>query len=579
MNFSIKAENNSLYKNENQILSFVIAGDSLANVKSVVVSGMSKIVNANSTFKGVATGEHGVKIVAHTNFSSKAVTFTVQSGTLGTFLRIALEDVLPDPFFCENYASAGLVVALNKASGEAIKTFAPKVYMKDSGALIDYFYIAPSFIDKQNNLTLKWCISKAENYGIYYKDTLLWPLSELAPLVNGKCKGVKVLDEATRNRLGDMTAIYLKAEVGEKIATRFNPREIINVQKNAWITRNLSEIINQSAQVSKVLNLINNEFDGKIWALAKNGAGKIRLWNSSTGQDWQALEDKKDDIHIYIEETDIYRPAVFFAPSDKAATELYFVGGSLLDDQQVSNQMHSYNIHAYTQTGNRRQEKGKRSPMPPRMGHACLVFPDENGKDNIWVLGGADDEGNGLNDIWRWDGNRWHQMTSPADFSKRCQFSATVLTDKYNKKQEIWLGGGLDSFQGDPVNDIWRYYNKNGTWTWECVQTTASQKLTLGNNLVASALIGLGDKAFAITTNEGGRGDFSKWIEKEQGENYSFGSQSFATATAWADAGIKQSDGFYLQTLSFNGSIWLMAQSFIDEGDIKLSKLYYLIPE
>ena len=579
MDFTITSRNNSLYKKKKGTLGYKIESSaSLKHVRTVTVSGMENIVAAGARYKANAKVS-GVRF--STQNRAGTTTFTIRRKHLSDFFEFSFEDVWPADFSGDE-KDVNLTISFHGSSG-VLGSTTLEVYIKDNGPTIAYFNINPSFLNNDGSVELSWNCSNVEKYSIHYDDdTLIWPLSELPPVSNGKCSATKKLDSPILSNIGSATSIYLKAINGEKVASKNNKREIINVYKNAWTKQILGDN-------TPVLNLVGNEYDGKIWVLAQKEEGKIKLWNSWTGRDWQAYEDQENDTHVYVEQEDIYRPSVFFATSPTEPTELYFVGGSKLDNGEVSNQLISYDLNLSQKNTHRRQERGQGSAMPARMGHACFVFPDESGNNNIWVIGGADANGNGLNDIWRWDGVSWHQMPTPEDFPKRCQFSATVLNDDA-QQMEIWLGGGLSAYQGEAINDIWRYYNKNGTWTWECVnkyEDLKVQKLTLGNTLNSSSLIALENRVFAIAMNKNGEGDFAKWIESQgvkrykrvRYDCYNTGIQSFPVPEAQIDAGIEQNSNFLLQTLSFNGCIWLMAQKLISSNNIKLSELYYLVPQ
>ena len=75
----------------------------------------------------------------------------------------------------------------------------------------------------------------------------------------------------------------------------------------------------------------------------------------------------------------------------------------------------------------------------------------------MWIIGGKNGSGNGLNDVWSsTDGTTWTEVTSTAAFSPRRDHTSVVLNNK------IWVIGGYDG--SSFLNDVWS--SPDGiTWT------------------------------------------------------------------------------------------------------------------
>ena len=137
--------------------------------------------------------------------------------------------------------------------------------------------------------------------------------------------------------------------------------------------------------------------------------------------------------------------------------KLWFIGGSQIDPDKASNKVCCFDPHK------RRWEELNTVPWSPRMGHACLrIPPDEkkNRKEQIWVMGGCDMNGNPLKDVWALDvsSKQWDQI--PIELpSERCMFSSVIFNN------DIWLCGGLiDPLSEELSCDIFVFLEKKKGW-------------------------------------------------------------------------------------------------------------------
>ena len=90
------------------------------------------------------------------------------------------------------------------------------------------------------------------------------------------------------------------------------------------------------------------------------------------------------------------------------------------------------------------------------MGHACVVF-----NDKLWVLGGNDETGTSVNEVWTATLNGeqlvWEQKSGDKLWQPRCMFAATASDVK------LWLYGGLTEPFSDPLEDLW-FLDNGETW-------------------------------------------------------------------------------------------------------------------
>lgn len=111
----------------------------------------------------------------------------------------------------------------------------------------------------------------------------------------------------------------------------------------------------------------------------------------------------------------------------------------------------------------------------PRYDHQLVVFDDGNG-DQLWLIGGQDDNGGLQNDVWSSpNGIEWtqHQLScSGSCFEGRYSHQVAVFKD------QLWLMGG----QGDDyLNDVW---SSSDGQQWNKVAVTNSFPARAGHQVV-----------------------------------------------------------------------------------------------
>jgi hypothetical protein len=139
-------------------------------------------------------------------------------------------------------------------------------------------------------------------------------------------------------------------------------------------------------------------------------------------------------------------PGVFFD------NRLGLVGGSQIDPDNTSNGVWCFDPQKGV------WENWGEAQWSPRMGHAVQVFVADQ-KEKIWVMGGRDESGNALNDIWTLDvTSRSWTPRQPAPWKPRCLFNTAVFEDK------IWLYGGAEEPFSTQLYDDLYVYEKGGKW-------------------------------------------------------------------------------------------------------------------
>jgi Kelch motif/Galactose oxidase, central domain len=127
-----------------------------------------------------------------------------------------------------------------------------------------------------------------------------------------------------------------------------------------------------------------------------------------------------------------------------------------------------------------------------RMGHACVIYDEKT----IWVIGGVGRSGKCLNDVWSFvpvgeESKLKATKLSRADWKPRCMFSAV------NFNGTIWVCGGVDSPNGNPLGDIW-FFDSDQKWKKRpCPE--------LIENAIGTGAAACGDKLFAVTMKRTGR--------------------------------------------------------------------------
>jgi hypothetical protein len=396
---------------------------------------------------------------------------------------------------------------------------------------------------------------------------------------------------------------YLHAREGAMEAVDNTVANVIKAESPDWfVMDNFSReveievdgIVTYILEQYTLLDLILNESDDMMWAIMQKRTDLAAIadvqpciWKSPDGVSWmphtyifQYDSDQQMPVDLTIPPDLVHCPCVHFGED-----ELYFVGGSKVDINVCKNTITVVNL-----------KNGGIYPidapaaMKPRCMHACVVYPDSQGNDNIWVIGGADKNGNGLNDVWRFDGHNWIAVpTDNAAFPKRCRFAATVQTD-VNGAQSIWIGGGAARYNGSTLNDLWVY---NGTGWVNVRNADGTSYLSYSEDWLTgvaicylrtnknSATDPSGTYRYILSSDISGSNKTltSRWI---------LGVDIGNNCYKWNPIdGIKKPEfppifenvrSFTTATIGFNGCVWTVIIGYISKGNLAVSNLYYSCP-
>jgi hypothetical protein len=396
---------------------------------------------------------------------------------------------------------------------------------------------------------------------------------------------------------------YLRAKNGAMEALENTVANVITTTSPQWqvldnftweVRKEIDGNIIYVMEQYTLLDLVLNEYDDKMWAIMQkktDPAAPPSIWNSRDGMSWLP------HMIMVMDDNDNLVPVMLTIPSELAhcpclhfgQNELYFVGGSKADINVCKNTITKINLD----TGFR--EDLAPAAMKPRCMHACVIFPDVNGNDNIWVIGGADKNGNGLNDVWRFDGSNWTAVPTNNNFPKRCQFAATVQID-INKNKTIWIGAGAARYNGSTLNDLWVYSASSG---WRKAKVgNGTTDLIYGDEWLAGASI------CYLRTNKNSNtqpGDSYRYIISSD-ISWSSSLSKRVLSSRWilgVDIGNNYYDwvpidnvvkpefpsifesvrSFATATIGFNGCVWTVILAYISKGNVAVSKLYYSCPE
>lgn len=196
--------------------------------------------------------------------------------------------------------------------------------------------------------------------------------------------------------------------------------------------------------------LLLNANDRRLYAVFRHefqGAVRGLLFQTENPfAGWRFLASSVPDEDGFVPEHCCSSPGVYF--DDK----IWLMGGSQIDPDDTSNDVWCFD----PKSGGAWENQGA-AQWDARMGHAVIVF-----ENKIWMMGGRDEAGNALNDVWTLDarnGNReWKPLASKFRWPSRCLFSPAVFDEK------IWVYGGVkEPFSDDLYDDMYVYADE--TWT------------------------------------------------------------------------------------------------------------------
>ncbi len=262
--------------------------------------------------------------------------------------------------------------------------------------------------------------------------------------------------------------------------------------------------------------------------------------------------------------------------------QLFFIGGSYIKPMESANAVAIVNLDAETGF---QVTVVDNLPWASRMGHSCAIFPHGD-QDKLWMLGGVDEWGAALNDIWvSGDGKVWDNIgingsvnsdkSTPVkmQWKTRCLNGIATELDANGNKKALWIGGGFSEIGGAETSDIWKWDKNN----WNLITP-----LTINNNsYLSSGLSFLGKDTIDSTGIFllGGyqeQNNKKKYFYRITVNNGKYGSNQMDTAAGAESFGTTKDSKII--TAFFKGCLWYMVLTNEGDSGITYSDLFYWVP-
>ena len=182
---------------------------------------------------------------------------------------------------------------------------------------------------------------------------------------------------------------------------------------------------------------------------------------------------------------------------------LWLVGGSAVDPELKSRDFWYYDPDHPEWDWRQASVEGA-DAFEPRMGHACVSLTD----GSILVLGGLGGF-QCLTDVWRFEilpdrGNakrlRGQQLETGAAWKPRCMFGAF---ERNGMAGEVWVAGGMDSPNGQPLGDVWSRQFNAPAQSWQARPKSGNDRY-LTSGAVATGVAPRGGGVVAVVAVRGG---------------------------------------------------------------------------
>ena len=334
---------------------------------------------------------------------------------------------------------------------------------------------------------------------------------------------------------------------------------------------------------------------------ASNGPNKRNInaigYSSVGVNDWKQISLTDDDVAWLAPFT--FSPIIHIKNAGEVYGKLLFIGGSKIDPMQCGNSVAIVDLEKLPdQQSDRVKIINSNIPWASRMGHACVQFP-VGAEDKIWLIGGQDEYGQALNDVWvsgdgiSWDnlnqaGNVNNDTSNPVamNWAARCLFGAAVqLTMTGNQKNELWIGGGFSECGGAETTDMWVWDKQN--WFQVCYGNDATDYYQKPYLSSAIAFIGKENTdstgMYTIGCHIDKNDNLKPTIDfnKINGQNSPFIKAPLYDLSSGTVAQAIQSltdQNMSFTTVYFRGYLWFLR--FQDNGSdgIGISDVYYYVP-
>lgn len=260
---------------------------------------------------------------------------------------------------------------------------------------------------------------------------------------------------------------------------------------------------------------------------------------------------------------------------------LFFIGGSSVNAMNSSNSAAIVDLDADLGL---RLTITEDLPWSSRAAHSCALFPHGD-QDKIWLMGGVDEWGAALNDIWvSGDGKVWEniqangsvnynqQQPAKMPWDKRCLAGVAVGLDDFGFEKSLLIGGGFSEVGGSETSDIWKWDKNN----WEQLKDftihdspyLSSGLFFLGKDAVESTGFYLLGGYEAGTTKK-------KYFYKITLQNGKYGADELDISSP---KGLTTNRNSKIISGFFKGSMWYMVLTYEGDKGITYSKLFYWIP-
>jgi hypothetical protein len=260
---------------------------------------------------------------------------------------------------------------------------------------------------------------------------------------------------------------------------------------------------------------------------------------------------------------------------------LFFTGGSSLKVIDSSNSVAIVNLDA---------DLGLRVvivdnlPWASRTAHSCALFPHGD-QNKIWLMGGVDEWGAALNDIWvSGDGKVWENIQAngsinqnlqkPAEmpWDKRCLAGVAVGLDDFGCKKNLLIGGGFSEIGGSETSDMWKW-DKNH---WEQLKDfTIHDSPYLSSGLFFLGKDALQSTGFYVLGGYESGTTKKKYFYKITLENGRYGSDELDNSSP---KGLTTNRNSKIISGFFKGCLWYMVLTHEGDKGMTYSKLVYWIP-
>lgn len=365
--------------------------------------------------------------------------------------------------------------------------------------------------------------------------------------------------EVQQGNVSITKTLQVRALDNSELSAKANPL-------NPYLIGNICVSQNSNYLFSLILKTENKI--GKIDHIGYTNEGFSGEWGT-----FNLLDEDKEKIKPFATS-----PMVHLRDVNEVYGRLFFIGGSYVKTKECSNAVAIVDLDEEDE--NSRIRIIENLPWASRMGHTCEVFPHGDATDKIWLLGGVDEWGGALNDIWvSGDGENWENINennaqqTQMPWEARCFTGTSIELDNKGGKKELWIGGGFSEIGGRETADIWRWNKSNWTKIEPLVVNNntylSSGMCFLGKDTVQSTGVYLFGGYVDGTTKK-------KHFEKINKEGNVYSSTKLDTSSG-ADT-FATSKNAYIITIYFKGCLWYMVLT--NEGDLGItySKLFYWVP-